>query len=153
MRSGCRTNCWKLFLSLPVGSSIMKMHCSWCNSWDTLLKVKKLKNSYTFIKIQNPWGVIVLKFSTFHRKTTVLESRFDKVTGLQASKFNKKRLQYRCFPVKFLIAPFLTEHLQRLLLKYFVRTSLMLAVTATAFWFVKYLFPIDGDTLNQLSFR
>ena len=38
-----------------------------------------------------------LKFRKFHRKTPVLESLFNKVAGLQACKFIKKRLQYRCF--------------------------------------------------------
>ena len=37
-------------------------------------------------------------FDKFHRKTPVLESLFDKVAGLN---FIKKRLQRRCFPVKF----------------------------------------------------
>ena len=43
-----------------------------------------------------------------------------KVTGSRpATLFKKKRLRHRCFPVnfaKFLRGPFLTEHLQRLLL-------------------------------------
>ena len=39
----------------------------------------------------------VLKYSAkFHRKTPALKSLFHKVAGLI-----KKRLQYRCFPVKF----------------------------------------------------
>ena len=59
-------------------------------------------------------------FCKFHRKTLVLESPFNKVTGFQASNFIKKRLQHRCFPVKFakfLRTPFFTEHLRWLLLK------------------------------------
>ena len=54
----------------------------------------------------------------------MLESLFDKVAGIQAfrpSTLLKKRLQHRCFPVKF--AKFLrttsfTEHLLWLLLDY-----------------------------------
>ena len=34
-------------------------------------------------------------------KAPVLESLFNKVTGLRASHFVKKRLQHRCFPVIF----------------------------------------------------
>ena len=34
-----------------------------------------------------------VKFRAFHRKTILLESLFNKVTGLQACNFNKKRLQ------------------------------------------------------------
>ena len=45
---------------------------------------------------------IFLKSSTLrniHRKTSVLESFFDKVTGLQACNCTKKRLQHSRFPV------------------------------------------------------
>ena len=34
-------------------------------------------------------------------KRNVLQSLFNKVADLQSSNFIKKRLQYRCFPVKF----------------------------------------------------
>ena len=44
-------------------------------------------------------------FRNIHRKTPVLESRFDKVEGRKVCNFIKKRLQYRCFPVS--IAKFL----------------------------------------------
>ena len=40
-------------------------------------------------------------FANFHWKTPVLESVFNKVAVLRASNFIKKRLTYRCFPVKF----------------------------------------------------
>ena len=49
----------------------------------------------------------------------MLVSLFNKVTGSQACIFIKKRLQHRCFPVKFakfLKTPFFTEHFQGLLL-------------------------------------
>ena len=36
-----------------------------------------------------------------HRKTPVLAALFDKIAGIQVCKFIKKRLQRRCFPVKF----------------------------------------------------
>ena len=45
-----------------------------------------------------------------HRETPVLKSLFNKVAGLKACSFIKKRLQHRCFPVniaKFLRAPIL----------------------------------------------
>ena len=41
------------------------------------------------------------RFRKFHRKTPVLVSLFNKVADVQACNFNKKRLQHRCFPVKF----------------------------------------------------
>ena len=73
------------------------------------------------------------KLFKVHRKTPVLESLFNKVAGLQACNFIKKRLQRKCFPVKF--AKFLrtnlfTEHLRWLLLKlkwhhHFITLSLL----------------------------
>ena len=52
-------------------------------------------------------------------KTSVLESRFNKVADLKACHFIKKRLQHRCFPVniaKILKTAFFIEHLWWLLL-------------------------------------
>ena len=49
----------------------------------------------------------------------MLESLFNKVAGLKACNFIKKRLQHRCFPVniaKFLRTSFFTEYLRWLLL-------------------------------------
>ena len=37
----------------------------------------------------------------FHRKAPVLESLFNRITGLQVCHFIKKTLQHKCFPVKF----------------------------------------------------
>ena len=59
-----------------------------------------------------------LKVRKYHRKIPVLESIFNKVAGLRACNFIIKKLQQRCFPVKFakfLKTPFLTEHLRWLL--------------------------------------
>ena len=55
---------------------------------------------------KQPLGVFYKKscfaqFRKFHWKTTVIESLFNKVADLQACNFTKKRLQHRCFPVKF----------------------------------------------------
>ena len=58
------------------------------------------------------------KFCNNHRKRPVLESLFNKVPGLQACNFIKKRLQQRCFPVniaKFLRTASFIEHLRLLL--------------------------------------
>ena len=54
-----------------------------------------------------------------HRKTPVLESFSNKVSGLKSGSLIKKRLQHRCFPVKnakFLRAAFYIEHLRWLVL-------------------------------------
>ena len=54
------------------------------------------------------------KFHKFHRKKPVFESLLNKVAGLKACNFIKKRLQYKCFLMKFrkfLRTPFSTEHL------------------------------------------
>ena len=56
-----------------------------------------------------------LKISQILRENTLLESLYNKVTGVRARNFVKKKFQHRCFPVKFeksLRAPILTEHLQ-----------------------------------------
>ena len=58
-------------------------------------------------------------FAILNRKTPVLESALNKVTGLQAWNFIKKRLQRRWFPVniaKFLRTPILKNSYERLLL-------------------------------------
>ena len=41
------------------------------------------------------------KFREFHRKIPVLKFLFNKVAGLKTCNFIKKRLQHRCFRVKF----------------------------------------------------
>ena len=62
---------------------------------------------------------VILKISTIsQKKTSVLKFLFNKVAGLKASNFIKKRLQRSCFPVKFakfLGISFSTGHLQWLL--------------------------------------
>ena len=64
--------------------------------------------------------IVVLKnFCKFHRKTSVLEYLFNEVAGLKAYNAIKKRLQHRCFSVKFakfLRAPILKNICERLLL-------------------------------------
>ena len=60
------------------------------------------------------------KFRNIRRKTPVLESLFNEVAGLKARIFIEKRLQHRCFPVKFsrfLRTCFFIEHLRLLLPK------------------------------------
>ena len=63
---------------------------------------------------------VLQSFGKFHRKTLVLETFLNKVAGLKPWNFIEKRLQHRCFPVKFArlfrIALF-TDHLRWLLLK------------------------------------
>ena len=61
---------------------------------------------------------VLKKFCKFHRKTHVIESLFSKVVGLKDCNFTKKRLQHRCFPVKFakfLRTPILKIIFERLL--------------------------------------
>ena len=63
----------------------------------------------------------VLKVCNIHRKMSVLESLFSKITSLEACNFIKNRLQHRCFPVniaEFLIKLFFKEHYWWLLLYY-----------------------------------
>ena len=52
-------------------------------------------------------------FKNFARKTPVLESLFNNITGMKAWNFLKKRLQHKRFPVnitKFLRTAFFVEH-------------------------------------------
>ena len=60
-----------------------------------------------------------LKVRKYHRKIPVLESVFSKVAGLKACNFITKKVQHRCFPVrfaKFLRIPILKNICERLLL-------------------------------------
>ena len=59
------------------------------------------------------------KFRKFYRKTLLFESLFNKVTGLRACNFIKKRLQHSSFPVqldKFLKTSLLKNICERLFL-------------------------------------
>ena len=70
----------------------------WCSIWKTVL----ISEYSEISKFQ--------KFRNIHWKRSVLESLFNKVTGLQTCNFIRKTLQHRCFPVnitKFLRAPIL----------------------------------------------
>ena len=67
------------------------------------------KSSYRKCSIKQ---AVLKNFAIFKEKTPVLESLFNKVAGLQACDFIKKRLQHRCFPVnvtKFLSMLVLTK--------------------------------------------
>ena len=77
------------------------------------------------------------KFRKFHSKTPVLEFLFNKVAGPNVCNSIKKRLQHKCFPVKFekflLRAPTFIEHLRWLFLKVMNSSSHMkvLRIVAT----------------------
>ena len=77
-----------------------------------------------FIKVpdlKTPSQVFSCECCYIHRKTPVLESRFDKVAGLKVCNFTKKRLQPRCFPAniaKFLRAAILKNISERLPLNF-----------------------------------
>ena len=63
--------------------------------------------------------MLFLKICNIHRRTPVLMSLFNKVAGLRACNFIKKRFQHRCFPVniaKFLRTPISKNFCERLLL-------------------------------------
>ena len=62
---------------------------------------------------------VLKNFANIHMKMAVVESLSDKVSGLQACNFVKKRLQHRCLPVniaKFLRIPILKNICEWLLL-------------------------------------
>ena len=71
--------------------------------------------SQMFFKIDVP-----LKFHEIHKKIFVLESHFNKITGLMACNLTKKRPHHGCLPVnitKYLVVAFFIEHFRWLLLK------------------------------------
>ena len=67
------------------------------SQWPCLWEQPKTMSKYC----KHFWGVLFLKFRNIHRKISVLESLFNKVASFKACKFIIKRLQHRCFPVKF----------------------------------------------------
>ena len=63
---------------------------------------------------------VLRNFAKFTRKHLCQSLFFSKVAGLKPATLLKQRLWHKCFPVKFakfLIIPFLIEHLQWLLLQ------------------------------------
>ena len=64
------------------------------------------------------WTITNQEFRKFQRKKPVLESIFNKVSGLQVCNFIKKRLQTPVKFAKFLRAPFFTEPFRRLSLNF-----------------------------------
>ena len=70
--------------------------------------------SFRSIRSQMFLRIIVLKSFSNYTGKHLCQSLFNKVAGTQNCNFIKKRLQHRCFSVKFaqlLRKPFLTEHL------------------------------------------
>ena len=93
-----------------------------------LFKAKSFDQHHVSLKLRSSHlkvfcrKVVLRNFLKFTGNTC---ARVSFSTGLRPATLLKKRLWHRCFPVnfaKFLRTPFLTEHLQWLLLK-------------TAFWF------------------
>ena len=106
----------------------------------------------------------------------MLESLFKKIADLQACNVIKKRLQHRCFPVN--IAKSLKTNVLKIIcewlllpLEVFCKDFVNIAhekalfgivegsiwlhficfLSTVAFWLIKYLFRIDGDSLRVLA--
>ena len=97
-----------LAVLMKVGEPTAKKTIAWSSRSQLFIKIPQFK---------------ILKFRNIHRKELVLEPLFNKVAGRKTWNFIKKRLQYRCFPVKFanfLTTPSFTEHLRQLLLAFFL---------------------------------
>ena len=75
-------------------------------------------------------------FRNIHRKTSVLKSLFNKVAGHQNCNFIKKRLQQRCFPVKF----------SKLLRTLFLQNMSHRTCSVKLFLFLS---PYSSDTLSK----
>ena len=54
---------------------------------------------YIYLFIIIIWVLFADVFHNVHKKTPVLESLSNKVTGLKACNFIQQRLQHKCFPV------------------------------------------------------
>ena len=83
--------------------------------WIHFLVISVVKSSHRRCSIKN----LFFKILCIHRKTLVLEPLFNKVAGLHACSFIKKRLQHRCFPMntaRFLRTPILRSICERILL-------------------------------------
>ena len=73
------------------------------------------------------WKKVFLEILQIHRKTSVPESFYNKVTALRPAILLKERLRHRCFPVnfaKFLRTPFWRKASGRLLLDCYISTSI-----------------------------
>ena len=81
----------------------------------------------------------MLSFSNIHRKTPVLVPLFNKVAGLKACNFIKKRLQHGCFPLN--IATFLK-------ISFFYRTPLVAADGCSASVLKRFI-KLTGKHLSQ----
>ena len=68
------------------------------------------------------------KFFKFHWKIPALEALFNNVAGLKGCNFIKKKLQHRCFPVKF----------AKLFRTLFYRTLLVAASDSPTYGFQKF---------------
>ena len=80
-------------------------------AWNGLIKIRN-RSSHQRCSAKK----VLLKISQVSQESSVLEFLFNKVAGLQACNFIKKKLQHRCFPVrfvKFLRRPILRKHLWR----------------------------------------
>ena len=51
--------------------------------------------------LESLFNKVPVAVSQISQKISMLESLFNKVARLKASNFIKKRLQHRCFPLKF----------------------------------------------------
>ena len=85
MRSGTKLFCSNINLSLLFTGSMKVEYCP--------IRKQSLADV-----LQNMYSS---KFCKIYRKTSVLESLFNEVEGLNTCNFIKKRLQHECFPVNF----------------------------------------------------
>ena len=102
--------------------------CVILSQWILQLYVSQIKKMSKFQK--QPSEVFYRKSCSYksrniHRKTPVLGSPFNRLAGLKACNFLKKRLRHRCFPVdfaKFLKTLILMKICEQLLLPFFLLT-------------------------------
>ena len=90
-----------------------------CQKWCSQIQNRTGKTWYKSNRLQMFFKIGVLKISQNSQQNTCVRVSFKKVAGLRPCNIIKKRIQHRCFLVKFaklLWTPFFTEHLRWLLL-------------------------------------
>ena len=114
---------WKLcdicqqLLFCAFGFQIIGYNFFFLKNLLTLTHLRPMLHTHRSSQWRCPGGNVFLKISQLHRKTPV-DFVLNKVASLQICNFTKKRLQCRCFPVrfsKFLRTPILKNSCKRLL--------------------------------------
>ena len=94
---------WKLIWNLKnINTHLKNFSSVLCSTLPSSSLSSRHKSSHPRCSIEK----VVLKIRNIHRKTPVLEPLFNKVSGLKACNFIKKRVQHRCFLFLWILGHF-----------------------------------------------